>query len=709
MKVTGTAKGAPGGRVNGAEARVEGGKFVATVRAPDDGPFEVRVEAGPAAASNVVRKVTVDSTPPALVVTDPAGAIAFVAGTTAKVRGKATDANLAEVRLDGKAVTADASGAFEAEVPVAEGPPVTVAVTAVDRAGNASPAVRRTIGRGAPAAIAIDEPKEGALLRTRDVKVSGTAKGATPKIVVNGVDASVVGERFSAIVKATADGALVLTATSAPGTPLESSASRGVEIDSTAPRIEITDPAAAVETYASPTATVRGRVVDAHLAELRMDGKVVPVDAQGRFEVPVTLRIDDAVTVAFQATDRLGHSSMRVHRSLKYEPAGGGEVAPKVEIVEPAAGSSKPNGSKVVVRGRLVSTSPSGKLFVSWQGAAPALVKLGADGAFSALVEMQVDPSRLPYGVRLVVEGQDGAGRHAVASTTFTLVAPPPPPPPTIPAWARVSKEQVAVAEKLNVPVAVENALGMRFVLIPPGTFTMGSPAGEPGHLDDETPHVVTITNAFYLQITEVTNAQYRRFRPAHDSGKEKGAKQVYDLNEPDLPVANVSWNEAMDLVKWLRSGANSRAYRLPSEAEWEYAARGGTQGRFWWGDVEGAAGKYANTFDKDAAAEGWSAVEAFPTYDGRSIAAPVGSYPPNPWGIHDAIGNVFEWCMDWYAPHPPAGADPFGPKDGKTRVMRGGAWTHGPARSRLAFRRDADPAKPFRDVGFRLVMGAGR
>ncbi len=255
-----------------------------------------------------------------------------------------------------------------------------------------------------------------------------------------------------------------------------------------------------------------------------------------------------------------------------------------------------------------------------------------------------------------------------------------------VPGWALVSKEQVAEAERLTVPVAFENAIGMRFVLIPAGTFMMGSPAEEESRDETETLHEVTLTKAYYLQTTDVTNRQYRRFRRDHHSGDMEGRS----LDGEEQPVVSVSWEDSTAFTRWLSHEAPGFTYRLPPEAEWERACRAGTSTAFWWGSS--ASTERAN----------------FAAWPKRGVTVPVATLPAGPWGLHDMHGNASEWCADRYddLDYPPGPAtDPVGPEEGDSRVRRGGAYDgESPHMMRAAFRIGVGGGEARAYVGFRVA-----
>ncbi|MBI4603831.1 MAG: SUMF1/EgtB/PvdO family nonheme iron enzyme, partial [Planctomycetes bacterium] len=220
---------------------------------------------------------------------------------------------------------------------------------------------------------------------------------------------------------------------------------------------------------------------------------------------------------------------------------------------------------------------------------------------------------------------------------------------------------------------AFTNTLGMKLVLIPPGEYLMGSPPGEEGRDGDESQHRVKITRPFYLGVTEVTQAQWRAVMKT-DPSHFKGDK---------LPVEQISWEDAKAFCQKL-SEREGKKYRLPTEAEWEYACRAGTTTPYYTGLTIG--GEHAN-------------------YDGERTR-PVSRFSANAWGLYDMHGNVFEWCQDWFGPYPPGDVvDPDGPASGNSRVLRGGSWDKQEWISRSADRRHWEPGIRRSFLGFRVAL----
>ncbi|MGE5236152.1 MAG: formylglycine-generating enzyme family protein [Acidobacteriota bacterium] len=260
------------------------------------------------------------------------------------------------------------------------------------------------------------------------------------------------------------------------------------------------------------------------------------------------------------------------------------------------------------------------------------------------------------------------------AAAAPTAVAPPPPPP------GRVATAATAGTRRSFPPSGSEMAW------VPPGTFEMGAVRGDGSGFADEQPrHEVALTRGFWIDTTEVTFAEYRRFAEAAGAAMPRLPNWADDTH----PVVNVTWQNAVDYCRWTGG-------RLPTEAEWEYAARGGTSGlRYPWGDD--ISHDDAN-FDGTGGRDQWAK------------SSPVRSFPPNGFGLYDVAGNAWEWTADWYEDryyaHSPA-SDPTGPEVGRARVVRGGCWTSDPGRLRASYRFSLDPSDSQVSVGFRCVRDA--
>ncbi len=247
-----------------------------------------------------------------------------------------------------------------------------------------------------------------------------------------------------------------------------------------------------------------------------------------------------------------------------------------------------------------------------------------------------------------------------------------------------------------------EPETGMEFAWIPAGCFTMGSPEAEKDRGPNEAPHEVC-PRGFWMGKHEVTNAQYQRFDATHDSGTH----ETHPLNAPAQPVVRISWREAAGYADWL-SGKTGLRFRLPTEAEWEYAARAGeTTSRYWRDDPKQAC-NYANIYDETARRVKSFSWANYPCEDGQVVAAPVGRYAANAFGLFDMLGNVAEWtCSEYdaaYAGGETQCADRNAAAEGR-RVLRGGSWSDYPGLVRFAYRFPASPELRKFDLGFRLVL----
>jgi formylglycine-generating enzyme required for sulfatase activity len=233
--------------------------------------------------------------------------------------------------------------------------------------------------------------------------------------------------------------------------------------------------------------------------------------------------------------------------------------------------------------------------------------------------------------------------------------------------WVSLS----AAEPQPRLTVDLGGGVGIEFVLIRPGSFSMGSEKGE------EPVHTVTISKPFYLGKYEVTQEQWQALMGVNPS----------EFKGPKNPVESVSWEDCQAFVEKLNAKAGAGAFRLPTEAEWEYACRAGTSTEFCFGDAKAALGEY-----------GW--------YKGNSESKthPVGTRRPNAWGLYDMHGNVREWCQDGYGDYgADAATDPKGREGDTTRVHRGGAWEDDSGDCRAASRHGEAPGFVI-DFGCRLV-----
>jgi len=251
---------------------------------------------------------------------------------------------------------------------------------------------------------------------------------------------------------------------------------------------------------------------------------------------------------------------------------------------------------------------------------------------------------------------------------------------------------QVGDTDGLKFKVAyegIENSIGMKFVRIPPDTFMIGSLPKEPGHTFNEKQHMVTLTKEFYMQTTEVTQGQWKKIMGNNPSRFKKCGD--------NCPVENVSWNDVQNFIHRLNQRDGSGIYRLPTEAEWEYAARSGTKTPFAFGRC--LSTDQAN-YDGNYPLAG-CAKEKF-----RKKTVSVKSFSPNNWGLYDMHGNVWEWCQDWYKSYSLGSVtNPTGPPKGSSRLHRGGSWFSGAGLCRSANRNFSSPGARKFDLGLRLVL----
>ncbi len=250
----------------------------------------------------------------------------------------------------------------------------------------------------------------------------------------------------------------------------------------------------------------------------------------------------------------------------------------------------------------------------------------------------------------------------------------------------------VSASEELSTPLGIvtDEWTGMTLVEIPPGRFTMGSAASETGRNEDEAIHDVEISRSFFLGRNEVTQQEWKTVMgtaPSH-----------FSTCGPKCPVENVTFFDVQHFLTKLNTRTKARRYRLPTEAEWEYACRARTTGPFATGE---------NLTTAQANYNGPQPYGTFPAGEFRQKPTPVGTFPLNPWGLADMHGNVWEWTADWYGPYGDAHAaniDPQGPPSGEKRVIRGGSWSFDANSARCGLRSTHAPEDRGFSLGFRVA-----
>jgi formylglycine-generating enzyme required for sulfatase activity len=313
----------------------------------------------------------------------------------------------------------------------------------------------------------------------------------------------------------------------------------------------------------------------------------------------------------------------------------------------------------------------------------------------------------------------DDSGRIDISDPIYLLNSrfrggpEPPPPYPTCGEDPTGDGLDCAFYDGCDPLPALANSIDMRFVWIPPGSFWRGSPPEERGRdlglrpgrtrVPDEDPHLVRISCGFYISATEVTQGQYRAVMGLNPS---ESADMPRDHIHPDRAVNWVNWFEAVDFTRALnRRDELARElgmyYRLPTEAEWEYACRAGTGSRYWFGDA-----LECSDFQDDGPCPTF---KRFMQYNATDESIPPGFpavRPANPWGLFDMHGNVAEWCLDWYGPYPREEVrDPPGPPSGNDKVARGNAIVQ-PHLGRSAARNPWRPDSRALNSGFRVILG---
>jgi formylglycine-generating enzyme required for sulfatase activity len=261
------------------------------------------------------------------------------------------------------------------------------------------------------------------------------------------------------------------------------------------------------------------------------------------------------------------------------------------------------------------------------------------------------------------------------------------------------------------VPI-LENSAGMRLALIPPGAFRMGSPGGEKGRKNERPRHPVEITRPFYLGVYPVTQEEYQRVTgktPSHFQQRPHGPDGLADLDTRRFPVENISGYDADAFCRALsnlpQEKQAGRSYRLPTEAEWEHACRAGTSTPYYFGEAVSLAQVNYGTYYGHEAARARRKKES----GHLQRPCPVGSYPPNAFGLFDMHGNVWEWTCHGEIPYlRGARRDPGGPGEGDLRTLRGGCWFDNAGRCRSAYRHVLSGGISASGLGCRVALTAG-
>ena len=267
----------------------------------------------------------------------------------------------------------------------------------------------------------------------------------------------------------------------------------------------------------------------------------------------------------------------------------------------------------------------------------------------------------------------------------------------TVASYGRFRRFDVSANETVHTPLATltDGWTGMSLIELPPGRFTMGSADTEAGRNDDETLHDVEITRSFLMGQHEVTQQEWRTVMGTSPSR--------FGTCGPRCPVENVTFDDVQQFLAKLNARAEALRYRLPTEAEWEYACRASTTGPFSTGE---------NLTTAQANYNGRQPYGASPAGEFRQKTAPVGTFPLNPWGLADMHGNVWEWTSDWYGRYGEsavANIDPHGPSAGEKRVIRGGSWFFDANSARCALRYTHAPRDKGFSLGFRVAADRPR
>ena len=448
---------------------------------------------------------------------------------------------------------------------------------------------------------------------------------------------------------------------------------------------------------------------------LSLQGQKIPIKLAGVWEIKngtliATLKksnVPQMMPVGIVSKDKIVEINQTVFR-YKTED---GELERKTRV--PNSGIDTAETSKSTDHAMRLWTDSTGKFKIE---ATLKELKKGPPLQPYQAVLQKSDGSRVQIPLNRLSAADQDYLRRSSSTNQVTPKESPKPIAPATPAAPEIikapsnPKEQTAISEAIAKTFTIAD-LSMEMLWVKPGTFEMGSPTA--GNLTMEnTPHMVTLTQGFYLGKYEVTQAQWEEVM-GNNKSKFKGFNSPV-INKSkfkgvNLPVTNVSWDKVTSFCEKLtelerKAGRlpAGMAYQLPTEAQWEYACRAGSKAAFSFGDASVELHRHANYADVNADYD-WSDKAHD---DGYKNTSPVGSYKANAWGFHDMHGNVFEWCADWCGAYPTGSVrDPVGPADGSFRVYRGGSWVNPANYARSANRnRNVHFFSNF-NLGFRLSL----
>ena len=390
-------------------------------------------------------------------------------------------------------------------------------------------------------------------------------------------------------------------------------------------------------------------------------------DANGRYVFPNTSGVQgvDSLVVIATGFKRYAAEVFLFDADKTFDVRLTPDASAFPTAVATASPASVDVGGQVTLRGDQSSDPNGGQLVYHWSQLSSNPFPVG----------FSLNDSRDAFAVRVTLSDLGTYRFVLVVETTAGLKSQP-------------DTVEVRASAPFNGTATLPGGASMAFVEIESGTFTMGSPSNEVRRGSDEGPeHEVSISKEYYLGKYEVTQGQWEAVM-----GTTPWSREAYVQANADNPAVYVSWNDAQAFVQKLNVAAGDSLYRLPSEAEWEYACRSGTTTRWSFGDDESKLKDYA-----------WYGDNAWDV--GEQYAHKVGTKLSNPWGLNDMHGNVWEWCGDRYGSYSSISqTDPQGPSSGSLRVFRGGYFRNGAQGVRLANRRSGSPAGRSNGIGFRLL-----